>query len=131
MGAIGAVVGIVIGSVLWLHSSGSLFEAAPEITSYPAVLVCGVLMGVIGLVGDLCESLIKRDVQKKDSAVGILRLVALVHDAGMKHVNFFHYNDKPRQILELQATVKATRKEDLPEEEVIEEVLEEIPIELE
>ncbi|MFN9718518.1 MAG: phosphatidate cytidylyltransferase, partial [Planctomycetota bacterium] len=24
--------------------------------------------GLIGLVGDLCESLIKRDVQKKDSA---------------------------------------------------------------
>ena len=26
-------------------------------------------MGVIRLIGDLCESLIKRDVQKKDSAI--------------------------------------------------------------
>jgi len=68
MGAIGAVVGAIIGSVLWLHSGARLFEASPEITSYPAVILYGVLMGVVGLVGDLCESLIKRDVEKKDSA---------------------------------------------------------------
>ena len=71
-------------------------------------------------------------VRKEDSAVAILKLVALVHDAGMTHVNFFHYSDKPRHTLLVQATVKAAKKEMLPEEEkVIEEVLEEIPIEVE
>ena len=32
------------------------------------MIVYGATMGVIGLVGDLCESLIKRDVEQKDSA---------------------------------------------------------------
>ena len=35
--------------------------------SLPAVLLYGAAMGVIGLIGDLCESLIKRDVEQKDS----------------------------------------------------------------
>lgn len=68
MGAVGAVVGAVVGGGLWLRFGGALFEAAPVITSYPAVIAYGVAMGVIGLVGDLCESLIKRDVEQKDSA---------------------------------------------------------------
>lgn len=68
MGAAGAVVGAITGSVLWLQFAGPLFAAAPVVSSYPAVIVYGMLMGVIGLVGDLCESLIKRDVQQKDSA---------------------------------------------------------------
>ena len=32
------------------------------------MIAYGIAMGVIGLIGDLCESLIKRDVQQKDSA---------------------------------------------------------------
>jgi phosphatidate cytidylyltransferase len=28
----------------------------------------GIIMGLVGLIGDLCESLIKRDVGQKDSA---------------------------------------------------------------
>lgn len=68
MGAVGAVVGSVVGASLWLKFGASLFEAAPVIASWPAVLIYGATMGVIGLVGDLCESLIKRDVQQKDSA---------------------------------------------------------------
>ena len=33
------------------------------------ILAYSAVIGLIGLVGDLCESLIKRDVQKKDSAI--------------------------------------------------------------
>jgi len=68
MGAFGAVAGSVVGSGLWLTFGGRLFEAAPVITGYPSVIGYGVAVGVIGLVGDLCESLIKRDVEQKDSA---------------------------------------------------------------
>ena len=68
MGAVGAVVGSVVGSELWLTFGGRLFEAAPVITGYQSSIGYGIAMGVIGLVGDLCESLIKRDVEQKDSA---------------------------------------------------------------
>jgi phosphatidate cytidylyltransferase len=68
MGAIGAVAGGIAGGGLWLHFGGRLFESAPVVSSYPAVIAYGIAMGVIGLIGDLCESLIKRDVQQKDSA---------------------------------------------------------------
>ena len=68
MGAIGAVTGSIAGAGLWLKFGGQLFLAAPIVSSYAAVIVYGATMGVIGLVGDLCESLIKRDVEQKDSA---------------------------------------------------------------
>ncbi len=68
MGAAGAVVGGIVGGGLWLHFGSHLFESSPVISSYAALITYGIAMGVIGLVGDLCESLIKRDVQQKDSA---------------------------------------------------------------
>jgi len=68
MGAFGAVAGGIVGSGLWIHFGGRLFEPTPIISSYPALIAYGIAMGVIGLIGDLCESLIKRDVQQKDSA---------------------------------------------------------------
>ncbi|MCH2213275.1 MAG: phosphatidate cytidylyltransferase [Fuerstiella sp.] len=68
MGAAGAVAGSVAGSVLWLRFGGRLFESAPVISSYPAVIGYGIAMGLVGLAGDLCESLLKRDAQQKDSA---------------------------------------------------------------
>ena len=48
----------------------------------------GAVIGIVGLVGDLCESLIKRDVGKKDAAAllpefgGILDLLDSVLFAG-------------------------------------------------
>ena len=30
--------------------------------------IYGLVLGVVGLLGDLCESLVKRDVQRKDSS---------------------------------------------------------------
>ena len=68
MGAIGAVTGSAAGTGLWLAFGGHLFEAAPAVRSWPAVFVYGVGLGIVGLTGDLCESLIKRDVDQKDSA---------------------------------------------------------------
>lgn len=68
MGAIGAVVGGIVGGGLWIHFGSRLFESSLVISSYPALIAYGIAMGVVGLVGDLCESLIKRDVQQKDSA---------------------------------------------------------------
>ena len=68
MGAAGAVIGSITGGGLWLMFGGQLFQAAPVVSSYTAVIVYGAALGVIGLLGDLCESLIKRDVEQKDSA---------------------------------------------------------------
>ena len=51
-------------------------------------LIYGAVIGVVGLVGDLAESLIKRDVGKKDSAIlmpgfgGLLDLLDSVLYAG-------------------------------------------------
>lgn len=72
MGGFGALVGSALGSVLWLQYATPMFTPigqprwlAPDVYSAG---VYGLLLGVVGLVGDLCESLIKRDVGKKDSA---------------------------------------------------------------
>ena len=68
MGAVGAIFGSVTGAAVWLYFGGSLFEARPSVTSTAAVASYGAAMGAIGLIGDLCESLIKRDTEQKDSA---------------------------------------------------------------
>ncbi len=69
MGLIGAIFGSMLGGWLWLTFAGRLF--AESITTGPLwnILAYSAAMGIIGLIGDLCESLIKRDVQKKDSAI--------------------------------------------------------------
>ena len=68
MGGFGAIVGSCLGGWLWLTFGGRLFNAAPTASSLECVLGYSVTMGVVGLIGDLCESLIKRDAEKKDSA---------------------------------------------------------------
>jgi phosphatidate cytidylyltransferase len=67
-GAVGALVGAAIGSLLWLRYATPLFNAewAPPEWHWSALY--GLILSVVGLIGDLCESLIKRDVGKKDSA---------------------------------------------------------------
>ena len=68
MGGLGAIVGSCLGGWLWLTQGARLFSTPLQIDSLGNVLAyCGT-MGVVGLIGDLCESLIKRDAQKKDSA---------------------------------------------------------------
>ncbi|MEZ6061439.1 MAG: phosphatidate cytidylyltransferase [Planctomycetaceae bacterium] len=68
MGAVGAIVGSSLGGWLWLTFGGALFDEKPSAGSLLVVLGYGATMGLVGLIGDLCESLIKRDVGQKDSA---------------------------------------------------------------
>ena len=68
MGGLGAIVGSCLGGWLWLTFGGRLFAAGPVASELACVLAYSATMGVVGLIGDLCESLIKRDAEKKDSA---------------------------------------------------------------
>ena len=71
-GAVGALIGSASSAVLWLHFATPLFSPTGEALWQPpwwlVSAVYGLILGVTGLVGDLCESLIKRDVGKKDSS---------------------------------------------------------------
>jgi phosphatidate cytidylyltransferase len=81
MGFIGALVGSTAGAWLWLNFAGILFDARPLAAPLHIVLAYGLSIGFAGLVGDLCESLIKRDLGKKDASAilpgfgGLLDLV--------------------------------------------------------
>ncbi|WP_299469181.1 phosphatidate cytidylyltransferase [uncultured Gimesia sp.] len=68
VGGYGAIFGAALGSFLWFHFTPSLFHAEWTAAPWYWSILFGALIGVVGLVGDLCESLIKRDVGKKDSA---------------------------------------------------------------
>lgn len=68
MGGFGAIIGSSVGAWLWFTFGLSLFNAGPVTIDIGSVLLLGMTLGVVGLVGDLAESLIKRDCQKKDSA---------------------------------------------------------------
>ncbi len=67
-GAVGALIGSALGGVLWLRYATPLFNAAWIAPDWHWAAIYGLILGVVGLIGDLCESLIKRDVGKKDSA---------------------------------------------------------------
>jgi len=66
MGALGAVLGATLGAVLWLRLAGPVFATATP--GWTWCLAFGALMGISGLLGDLCESMLKRDAEVKDSA---------------------------------------------------------------
>lgn len=68
MGFVGAIFGSTLGGSLWLIFAGRLFDAQPQPANILLVAAYSASIGLVGLVGDLCESLIKRDVEKKDSA---------------------------------------------------------------
>ncbi len=69
MGGFGALVGSSLGAILWLQFATPLFNSTwhPPVWYWSAFY--GLVLGIVGLIGDLCESLIKRDVGKKDSAL--------------------------------------------------------------
>jgi phosphatidate cytidylyltransferase len=68
MGAFGALIGSSLACAAWLHFGPRIFFDDPTPCPFGWSLLYGASIGVVGLVGDLAESLIKRDVQKKDSA---------------------------------------------------------------
>ena len=88
MGAVGAVVGGILGAVLWLRLASPLFDLTWNSNWWISAIVFGAVMGVVGLFGDLAESLIKRDVGVKDSAAlmpgfgGLLDLLDSILFAG-------------------------------------------------
>lgn len=67
-GAVGALVVAGLGSWLWLQFAPRLFQASWTPGPAPVCVTYGVIVAIAGIVGDLCESLIKRDLGKKDAA---------------------------------------------------------------
>jgi phosphatidate cytidylyltransferase len=67
-GAIGAVVVAALASCAWLQGGPRLFNAHWVPGTLITCLTYGVVVAIAGIVGDLCESLIKRDLGKKDAA---------------------------------------------------------------
>lgn len=68
MGGFGALLGSCLGAWLWFRFGLLLFDAGSTTVNLTSVLLLGMTLGVVGLIGDLAESLIKRDCEKKDSA---------------------------------------------------------------
>jgi phosphatidate cytidylyltransferase len=66
-GAVGALFGAALGGWLALSLVPGWIGAGAAAAWYWSVLY-GVVIGILGIIGDLAESLIKRDVGRKDSA---------------------------------------------------------------
>ena len=64
----GAILGAALGAWAWVTFAVPKLVDDASVVSLTNVLLFGVVMGVVGLVGDLSESLIKRDVGRKDAA---------------------------------------------------------------
>ena len=87
MGAVGAVLFAAGASALWYQFATRPLggHSSPNVL-WP--LIHGSILGVVGLIGDLCESLIKRDVGRKDAAAlfpgfgGLLDLLDSILFAG-------------------------------------------------
>lgn len=67
-GARGAVLFSAFFAWLWLTYMPGLFDETWNPCPWPLAVLYGIVIGTVGMVGDLCESLIKRDVGKKDSS---------------------------------------------------------------
>lgn len=68
MGGFGGLLFAALAAWAWLHFTPPLFNPAWRPPAAHWSLLYGMLMGLAGLFGDLCESLIKRDVGAKDAA---------------------------------------------------------------
>jgi phosphatidate cytidylyltransferase len=65
-GAVGAVATAAMATALWIRYAGPLLGVTPG--EWPHLLVFGAILGLVGLVGDLCESMLKRDAGQKDAS---------------------------------------------------------------
>lgn len=87
-GFVGALVGAALGAWAWLTIATPLFDSAARPPAWYWSVLYGTVLGVVGLVGDLCESLIKRDMGQKDAAAlmpgfgGLLDLLDSILYAG-------------------------------------------------
>lgn len=88
MGFWGALLGSGLGCLAWFTFATPKLVAKATAPAWYWSVLFGLVLGVVGLVGDLCESLIKRDVEKKDSAAlmpgfgGLLDLLDSILYAG-------------------------------------------------
>jgi phosphatidate cytidylyltransferase len=88
MGGLGALVFGALGAWTWLHFATPLFNPEWPPPAAHWSLLYGLILGAVGLVGDLAESLIKRDVGRKDAAAlfpgfgGLLDLLDSILYAG-------------------------------------------------
>lgn len=88
-GFVGALVGSAAAGAAWLYFATPMFgDGTWKAPNLLLAAFYGCVLGLIGLIGDLCESLIKRDVEKKDAAAlmpgfgGLLDLLDSVLFAG-------------------------------------------------
>lgn len=87
-GFFGAVGGASVSSWAWLQFATPLFDESWRPPEWSWSLLYGAVLGLVGLLGDLCESLIKRDMRQKDAAAlmpgfgGLLDLLDSIFYAG-------------------------------------------------
>ncbi len=87
-GAVGALIGAGSIGWLWFEFATPMFNKEWEPCEWWVSILYGSIIGTVGLIGDLCESLLKRDVGKKDAAAlfpgfgGLLDLLDSVIFAG-------------------------------------------------
>ncbi|TWT57478.1 Phosphatidate cytidylyltransferase [Thalassoglobus neptunius] len=67
-GGVGAFLGAGICGLLWLQFATPLFDSSWTAPPWYFSVIYGCIIGVVGLVGDLVESFLKREAGKKDSA---------------------------------------------------------------
>lgn len=68
-GGVGHVATAGLAAVAWLCWLGSMISSGWQPWSVPNAVLFGVVVGFVGLIGDLAESLIKRDVGVKDAPI--------------------------------------------------------------
>jgi phosphatidate cytidylyltransferase len=66
-GAIGGVIAGTLGGVACKLVFDFLWPSLTAILSWPLIVTLGVVLAAVGMVGDLVESLLKRDAQVKDA----------------------------------------------------------------
>jgi phosphatidate cytidylyltransferase len=87
-GVAGAILGAGLCGWLWFALTSPFFLPGVRPGSPLAAMFYGAILGVAGIVGDLSESLLKRDVSRKDSAAllpgfgGLLDLIDSILYAG-------------------------------------------------
>ncbi|MBR4103097.1 MAG: phosphatidate cytidylyltransferase [Thermoguttaceae bacterium] len=70
-GAVGGIAFAILGAWLSVAVLFPLATGSPSQTTWVGVVIYGLSVGLAGMLGDLAESLIKRDVMRKDSGTNV------------------------------------------------------------